>query len=67
MTNNNATEIQITEQDIRMALQQKVNQVTNLELQLATLTRVISERDAKIAELEEKSNAKGGKEKVSVH
>ena len=37
MTNNNATEIQITEQDIRMALQQKVNQVTNLELHLATL------------------------------
>ena len=67
MTNNNATEIQITEQDIRMALQQKVNQVTNLELHLATLTRVISERDAKIAELEEKHDAKGGKEKVSVH
>ena len=66
MTNNNAAEIQITEQDIRMALQQKVNQVTNLELQLATLSRVISERDAKIAELEEKSNAEGGKEKVSV-
>ncbi len=64
---NNTTEIQITEQDIRMALQQKVNQVTNLELHLATLTRVISERDAKIAELEEKSNAKGRKEKVSVH
>jgi hypothetical protein len=66
MANNNVTEIQITEQDIRAALQQKVNQVTNLELQLATLTRVISERDAKIAELEEKRDAKGGKEKVSV-
>jgi len=64
---NNTTEIQITEQDIRMALQQKVNQVTNLELHLATLSRVISERDAKIAELEEKRDAKGGKEKVSVH
>ena len=63
---NNTTEIQITEEDIRMAYQQKVNQVTNLELHVATLTRVISERDAKIAELEEKSNAKGGKEKVSV-
>ena len=67
MTNNNTTEIQITEEDIRMAYQQKVNQVTNLELHVATLTRVISERDAKIAELEEKSNAKGRKEKVSVH
>ena len=66
MTNNNTTEIQITEEDIRAAYQQKVNQVTNLELHLATLTRVISERDAKIAELEEKSDAKGGKEKVSV-
>ena len=64
---NNTTEIQITEEDVRMAYQQKVNQVTNLELHVATLTRVISERDAKIAELEEKSNAKGGKEKVSVH
>jgi len=66
VTNNNTTEIQITEEDIRAAYQQKVNQVTNLELHLATLTRVISERDAKIAELEEKSDAKGGKEKVSV-
>ena len=66
MTNNTTTEIQITEEDIRAAYQQKVNQVTNLELHVATLTRVISERDAKIAELEEKSDAKGGKEKVSV-
>tara|TARA_R100000687_G_scaffold78199_1_gene71428 strand:+ start:42 stop:242 length:201 start_codon:yes stop_codon:yes gene_type:complete len=66
VTNNTTTEIQITEEDIRAAYQQKVNQVTNLELHLATLTRVISERDAKIAELEEKSDAKGGKEKVSV-
>ena len=66
MTNNTTTEIQITEEDIRAAYQQKVNQVTNLELQLATLSRGISERDARIAELEEKSDAKGGKEKVSV-
>ena len=34
-----------------MALQQKVNQVTNLELQLATLSRVLGERDEEIAEL----------------
>ena len=46
------TEISITEDDIRAALQQKVNQVTNLELQLATLGRVLGERDSKIAELE---------------
>ena len=48
------TEISITENDIRMALQQKVNQVTNLELQLATLSRVLAERDNTIAELNTK-------------
>ena len=47
-----STEISITEEDIRAALQQKVNQVTNLELQLATLSRVRVERDSRIAELE---------------
>ena len=46
------TEISITESDIRTALQQKVNQVTNLELQLATLSRVLGERDSRIEELE---------------
>jgi len=46
------TEISITENDIRAALQQKVNQVTNLELQLATLSRVLGERDSRIDELE---------------
>jgi len=54
------TQIEITDEDIRAVLQQKVNQVTNLELQLATLSRVISERDTKIAELEEEQK-KGGK------
>ncbi len=46
------TEISITEDDIRAALQHKVNQVTNLELQLATLGRVLGERDSRIEELE---------------
>ena len=46
------TEISITESDIRAALQQKVNQVTNLELQIATLSRVLGERDSRIDELE---------------
>ena len=46
------TEISITENDIRAALQQKVNQVTNLELQIATLSRVLGERDSRIDELE---------------
>ncbi len=48
------TEISITEDDIRAALQQKVNQVTNLELQLATLSRVLAERDNTIEELNTK-------------
>jgi hypothetical protein len=47
-----SAEISITESDIRTALQQKVNQVTNLELQLATLSRVLGERDSRIEELE---------------
>ena len=34
------TEISVTDEDIRMTVQQKVNQVTNLELQLNTLGRV---------------------------
>jgi len=46
------TEISVTDEDIRMTLQQKVNQVTNLELQLNTLGRVLGEKDNKIAELE---------------
>ena len=45
------TEISVTDEDIRVTLQQKVNQVTNLELQLATLSRVLGERDEEIAEL----------------
>mgnify|MGYP003140347906 CR=1 FL=1 len=65
MTNN--TEIQITEQDMRAALQQKVNQVVNLELKLAALSRVISEYGARITELEEANDATSGKEEVSVH
>ena len=46
------TEISVTDEDIRVTLQQKVNQVTNLELQLNTLGRVLGEKDSKIAELE---------------
>jgi hypothetical protein len=68
MTNNG--QIQITEGDIRVAYQQKVNQVTNLELQLAALTRVIAERGARITELEEANDANSGsgeeKENISV-
>ena len=66
----NSTQIQITEEDVRTAYQQKVNQVTNLELQLATLTRVITERDTRITELEEANDADSGsgeeKENISI-
>ena len=48
------TEISITDEDIRVVLQQKVNQITNFELQLATLSRVLAERDNTIAELNTK-------------
>ena len=51
------TEISVTDEDIRMTLQQKVNQVTNLELQNAALTRTIRDKDKEITELKEESNA----------
>ena len=40
-------EIQITDEDIRNALQQKINQVTNLELRLSALSRRIVELESK--------------------
>ena len=51
------TEITISNEDIATALQQKVNQVTNLELQNAALIRTIKDKDEEIAELKEESNA----------
>jgi flagellar biosynthesis/type III secretory pathway chaperone len=60
-------------------LQQKVNAVTNLELQATVLQRIIQEKDALIDQLEkhlaekepsssakESTNAKGRKEEVPV-
>ena len=65
MTNQ---EIQITEEDLRVMLQQKVNQVTNLEVERTTLLRTLGERDQRIVELEEAANASSGsgKEKAKV-
>ena len=67
------TEIQITEADLQASLQQKVNQVTNLELHVNALGRTVAERNERIEELEaqlandkESSDAKGGKKAVSV-
>ena len=71
------SEVQITEADLSSMLQQKVNAVTNLEIQATVLQRVIQDRDTRIAELEakvaelepsgkESTNAKGRKEEVPI-
>jgi hypothetical protein len=50
-------DLQVTEEDLAALLRSKVNQVTNLELQLATLTRTLSERNAEIEELKGNDDA----------
>ena len=52
-------DIQVTEDDLSALLRTKVNQITNLELQLACVSRVLSERDTRIEELATKLNGKG--------
>ncbi len=43
-------EIQITDEDIRNALQQKISQVTNLELKVSALSRRIVELESQSEE-----------------
>ena len=71
-----SVEIQVTDQDLSEVLRVKTNEVTNLQIQLATLSRVVSEKSAKIEEMEkalaglngkETVNAESRKEKVPVH
>ena len=71
-----SVEIQVTDQDLSEVLRVKTNEVTNLQIQLATLSRVVSEKSAKIEEMEkalaglngkEAVNAESMKEKVPVH
>ena len=50
-------DLQVTEDDLATLLISKVNQITNLELQMATLTRTLSERNAEIAELKGEADA----------
>ena len=70
MVNDN--EIKISEQDLATLLRAKVNTITNLELQVTTLSRIVVEKDGKIEELEGKlndtgeDNAKSREEKISV-
>ena len=53
-------DIQVTEDDLSALLRTKVNQITNLELQLACVSRVLSESDTRIEELEARLNGQGG-------
>ena len=70
MVNDN--EIKISEQDLATLLRAKVNTITNLELQVTTLSRIVVEKDGKIEELEGKltdtgeDNAKSREEKISI-
>ncbi len=65
-------EVKISEQDLATLLRAKVNTITNLELQVTTLSRIVVEKDGKIEELEGKlndtgeDNAKSGEKKISI-
>ena len=65
-------EVKISEQDLATLLRAKVNTITNLELQVTTLSRIVVEKDGKIEELEGKlndtgeDNAKSGEEEISI-
>ena len=67
-----SNEVQVSEQDLATLLRSKVNTITSLEIQVTTLSRIVSEKDGKIEELEAKmngtgeDNAESGKEKISV-
>jgi len=70
------TEVRVTEADLSMVITQKVNLCTSLEVRLAALSRTLEEREARVAELEQKLtglngkepvDAKGGKEEVPLH
>ena len=69
-------ELQVNDQDLAFALNQKANEATGLLVQVAALKRGITERDARIAELEQKliglngkepANAESGGEEIPVY
>ena len=69
-------ELRVSEQDIAFALNQKANEATGLLVQVATLKRGITEREARIAELErtiaslngkEPADAESGREEIPVY
>ena len=70
------TGIQGTEGDLSEVLRLKVNEVTNLQVQLVAMTRAVTERNQRIDDLEtrlaslngkEAVDAEGREEKVPVH
>ena len=69
-------ELQVNDQDLAFALNQKANEATGLLVQVAALKRGITEREARIAELEQKliglngkepANAESGGEEIPVY
>jgi len=69
-------ELQVNDQDLAFALNQKANEATGLLVQVAALKRGITEREARIAELErtiaslngkEPANAESGGEEIPVY
>ena len=46
------TEVTVTERDLSEVLRVKVNEATNLQVQLAALTRTVTEKAAQVAKLE---------------
>ena len=56
-------EIQVTPDDLQKILQQKIQQIANMELQNAALTRTVSQQSEQIEELkiaEEQQELNGG-------
>ena len=52
------TEITVTEKDLSEVLRVKVNEVTNLQVQLAALSRTVTEQNAQVIKLEAENKEK---------
>ena len=52
------TEISVTEKDLSEVLRVKVNEVTNLQVQLAALSRTVTEQNAQVIKLEAENKEK---------
>ena len=57
------TDITVTQEDLQKILQQKIQQISNMELQITALIRTITEQDEKLESLRieaEKEELNGG-------